>query len=76
MTTMKHTKKYYLSLPYPEKLKALRTALDINIHLFLIVARYYGEASVENGGLTVRTIDKEFAKGLKRKHYFKSNLND
>jgi hypothetical protein len=68
------TKEHYLTLPYKEKLKALRRALRVDVMSFMVISKYYLDASIENGGLPTSTIDKEFKRGLKRKHYF-SKLN-
>ena len=76
MTDMKHTKEYYLSLTYKEKIKTLAQAMKIDFYYFLIVARYYLEAREEEGGLSAKTVDREFAKGLKRNHYFKHKINE
>jgi hypothetical protein len=70
MMDVKDTKEYYLALPYTEKLKALRKALKINIQSYLVIAHYYLEAPIQDGGLLPRTIENEFVKGLKRRHYF------
>tara|TARA_R100001244_G_C5121256_1_gene123553 strand:- start:151 stop:375 length:225 start_codon:yes stop_codon:yes gene_type:complete len=71
------TKEHYLTLPYKEKLKALRRALRVDIQSFMVVSKYYLDASIENGGLPTETIDKEFKKGLRQKHYFnKLNKTD
>ena len=70
------TRAYYLSLPYREKLKALKDALRIDFSYYLIVARYYLDASIGEGGLPTETIEREFEKGLKRNHYFKNNINE
>ena len=64
------TKEYYLTLPYREKIKTLRKALKGDIHTFLIIAKYYLDASVQDGGLPAKTIDREFRVGLKQKYYF------
>ena len=67
------TKEDYLALPYTEKLKALRKALKANIQSYLVIARYYLDAPLQDGGLPTKTIENEFVKGLRQKHYFGSN---
>jgi hypothetical protein len=73
---MMKNREYYLSLPYSEKLKALRDAIKVDFQYYLILASYYLEATIEQGGLPTETIEKEFEKGLKRNHYFKNNINE
>ena len=73
---MERTREYYLSLPYREKLKALKDALRIDFSYYLVLAKYYLDASVGQGGLPTETIEREFNKGLKRNHYFKNNINE
>ena len=73
---MERTREYYLSLPYREKLKALKDALRIDFAFYLMVSSYYLEASIGDGGLPTETIEREFEKGLKRNHYFKNNINE
>ena len=70
------TREHYLSLPYSEKLKALKDALRIDFAFYLMVSSYYLEASIGDGGLPTETIEREFEKGLKRTHYFKNNINE
>jgi len=70
------TREHYLSLPYSEKLKALKDALRIDFAFYLMVSSYYLEASIGDGGLPTETIEREFEKGLKRNHYFKNNINE
>ena len=72
----KYSKSYYLSLPHKEKLQALNNAIRIDFAFYLIVSRYYLRASISDGGLPASTIEAEFAKGIKRNHYFKHNLNE
>jgi hypothetical protein len=69
-------KEHFLSLPYKDKLKALRGAMRIDFQYYLTIASYYLEADIEKGGLPTETIEREFEKGLKRNHYFKKNIND
>lgn len=73
---MTNNKEYYLSLPYREKLKALRNAIRIDFQYYLVVASYYLDASIEQGGLPANIVNQEFKKGLKRNHYFKNNINE
>ena len=73
---MKHSKSYYLSLSYDDKLKALKDSLRIDFGYYLIVSRYYLSVGVEEGGLPTAIIEKEFIKGMKRNHYFKNNINE
>jgi len=73
---MKHSKRYYLSLSYDDKLKALKDSLRIDFGYYLIVSRYYLSVGVEDGGLPTATIEEEFIKGMKRNHYFKNNINE
>ena len=71
------TKEYYLSLPYEEKLKALREALKVDVMAFMAISKYYLDASIKDGGLPTITIEMEFKKGLKQKYYFsKTNKTD
>ena len=74
--TMKHSKGYYLSLPYKEKLKALKDSLRIDFAFYLVVCGYYLDAGVHEGGLPTEIVEREFEKGLKRNHYFKTNINE
>ena len=73
---IKHSKSYFLSLPYDKKLKALKDSLRIDFSYYLIVSRYYLNANIEDGGLPNRLIEREFTRGMKRNHYFKRNIND
>tara|TARA_R110002020_G_scaffold43653_4_gene126661 strand:+ start:165 stop:389 length:225 start_codon:yes stop_codon:yes gene_type:complete len=72
----KYSKRYYLSLPYKEKLEVLKNALRIDFSFYLVVCGYYLEASIGEGGLPNNTIEREFEKGLKRNYYFKKNINE
>ena len=72
----KHSEKYFLSLPYSKKLKALKDALRIDFAYYLLVSSYYLNAGVEEGGLPAKVIEREFEKGLKRNYYFKKNINE
>tara|TARA_R110002051_G_scaffold1515_2_gene8378 strand:- start:1281 stop:1505 length:225 start_codon:yes stop_codon:yes gene_type:complete len=73
---IKHSKSYYLALPYEEKLKTLKDALRIDFTYYLLVSKYYLSVGVEQGGLPTKIVEKEFEKGLKRNHYFKNNINE
>tara|TARA_R110002096_G_scaffold301212_1_gene496106 strand:- start:882 stop:1106 length:225 start_codon:yes stop_codon:yes gene_type:complete len=73
---IKHSKSYYLSLPYNERLDTLKDALRIDFAYYLIVSRYYLSVGVEEGGVPPRIVEKEFDRGLKRNHYFKNNINE
>ena len=73
---IKHSKSYYLSLPYNEKLKALKDSLRIDFTFYLLVSRYYLSVGTEEGGLPTSIIEREFIKGMKRNHYFKNNINE
>ena len=73
---IKHSKSYYLSLPYKEKLKALKDSLRLDFNYYLLVSRYYLSVGVSDGGLPPETIEREFFKGMKRNHYFKNNINE
>tara|TARA_R110002051_G_C8641997_1_gene486301 strand:+ start:220 stop:444 length:225 start_codon:yes stop_codon:yes gene_type:complete len=73
---IKHSKSYYLSLSYDDKIKALKDSLRIDFTFYLLVSRYYLSAGTEEGGLTPAIIEKEFIKGMKRNHYFKNNINE
>ena len=54
----------------------MRDAIKVDFQYYLILASYYLEATIEQGGLPTETIEKEFEKGLKRNHYFKNNINE
>jgi hypothetical protein len=73
---IKNSKSYYLSLPYDEKLKALKDALKTDFSFYLLVSKYYLSVGTEEGGLPTAIIEREFVKGMKRNHYFKKNIND
>lgn len=73
---IKHSRGYFLSLPYDEKLKALKDALRIDFSYYLLVSSYYLDAGVQDGGLPTEIIEREFEKGMKRNHYFKKNINE
>ena len=73
---IKNSKSYYLSLPYNEKLKALRDALRADFTFYLLVSRYYLSVSERDGGLPNEIVEREFVKGMKRNHYFKNNINE
>ena len=73
---IKHSKSYYLSLPYEEKLKTLKDALRIDFAYYLLVSGYYLSVGVSEGGLPPKIVEKEFEKGLKRNHYFNNNINE
>ena len=62
-------REYYLTLPYQEKLKALRSAARADVQAFFIIARYYLDSSIEDGGLPSQTITREFKRGLNQKHF-------
>ena len=72
----KYSKRYYLSLPYKEKLDALKDALRIDFAFYLVVSSYYLGAPIGEGGLPNEIVEREFEKGLKRNHYFKKNINE
>ena len=72
----KYSKAYYLALPYRDKIKALQDALRIDFAYYLVVSSYYLDAGVGDGGLPTEIIEREFTKGMKRNHYFKTNIND
>ena len=59
---MKYSKKYYLSLPYEDKIKDFTS--------YMIVAGYYMYSSLEKGGLPPAVINKEFELSVKRKHFW------
>tara|TARA_R110000824_G_scaffold228839_1_gene416566 strand:+ start:693 stop:917 length:225 start_codon:yes stop_codon:yes gene_type:complete len=73
---IKHSKSYYLSLSYDNKIKALKDSLRIDFGYYLIVSRYYLSVGVGEGGLTPEIIEKEFEKGIKRNYFFKNNINE
>ena len=73
---IKHSKSYYLSLSYDDKIKSLKDSLRIDFTFYLLVSRYYLDAGVNDGGLPTETVEKEFIKGMKRNHYFKNNINE
>ena len=73
---IKHSKSYYLSLSYDDKIKALKDSLRIDFSYYLLVSKYYLSVGTEEGGLPTATIEREFIKGMKRNHYFKNNINE
>ena len=73
---IKHSKSYYLSLSYDDKIKALKDSLRVDFTFYLLVSRYYLSVGTEEGGLPTEIIEREFIKGMKRNHYFKNNINE
>jgi len=73
---IKHSKSYYLSLTYDDKINALKDSLRIDFAYYLIVSKYYLSVGVSEGGLPPKIVEKEFEKGIKRNHYFKHNINE
>jgi hypothetical protein len=67
---MKYSKKYYLSLPYEDKIKKLKELVEKDFTSYMIVAGYYMYSSLEKGGLPPAVINKEFELSVKRKHFW------
>jgi|TARA_R110000737_G_scaffold331949_1_gene348571 hypothetical protein len=63
-------KKYYLSLPYDDKIKKLKELLDKDFASYIIVSRYYIDSDIDKGGLSASLINTEFELEVKRKHYW------
>ena len=72
---MKYSKKYYLSLPYDDKIKALKDLVEKDFNSYMIVAGYYMYSSIDKGGLPPAVINKEFELSVKRKHFWAKKEN-
>tara|TARA_R110002167_G_scaffold73711_2_gene206458 strand:+ start:2504 stop:2725 length:222 start_codon:yes stop_codon:yes gene_type:complete len=59
---MKYNKKYYLSLPYKEKINLLQRLVDVgDFNSYSVIAAY--------GGIEPSLLNKEFERSMKRKHF-------
>ena len=59
---MKYSKKYYLSLPYKEKINLLQRLVDVgDFNSYSVIADY--------GGIEPSLLNKEFERSMKRKHF-------
>jgi|TARA_Y100000592_G_C5463182_1_gene315107 hypothetical protein len=66
---IKINKRYFLSLSLNEKLQTLESLLLDSYNAYMIVAKYYLETPVRQGGLPSELVKKHFAKSVKRKYY-------
>lgn len=59
---MKYNKKYYLSLPYKEKIRLLQRLVDLgDFNSYYVIADY--------SGIEPYLLNKEFERSIKRKHF-------
>lgn len=59
---MKYNKKYYLSLPYKEKISLLQRLVDLgDFNSYYVIADY--------SGIEAYLLNKEFERSIKRKYF-------
>ncbi len=65
-----NNKDYYLSLSLKEKIKLMQHLINYDLTTYFIVAKYYLNTPIEDGGVSPKVIDREFRLAMKRKHYY------